>query len=62
MEHQTTDRKTHSHTGILMVGGAYVPLDPSYPAAHIMLIMEDAEFKALLVKDEGVLAKHRNIL
>ncbi|MCP4089250.1 MAG: AMP-binding protein [Gammaproteobacteria bacterium] len=37
-------------------------LEPSYPAARVKLIMEDAEFKALLVKDEGVLAKHRNVV
>ncbi len=45
-----------------MSGGAYVPLDPSYPAARVKLIAEDAELKALLVKDEDALAEHRNVV
>ncbi|MCP4091213.1 MAG: AMP-binding protein [Gammaproteobacteria bacterium] len=45
-----------------MAGGAYVPLDPSYPAARVELIMEDAECKALLVKDADVFAEHRNVV
>ncbi len=53
---------THSHAGVLMTGGAYVPLDPSYPAARVELIMEDAECKALLVKDEDIFAEHRNVV
>ncbi len=53
---------THSHTGVLMAGGAYVPLDPSYPADQVELIMEDAESKVLLVKDEDTFAKHRYVV
>ncbi len=45
-----------------MSGGAYVPLDPSYPAARVKLIAEDAELKALMVKDEDALAGHRNVV
>ncbi len=37
-----------------------MPLDPSYPLARIKLIAEDAVLKALLVKDEDVLAEHSN--
>ncbi len=37
-----------------------MPLDPSYPLARIKLIAEDAGLKALLVKDEDVLAEHSN--
>ncbi len=52
----------HSHAGILMAGGGYVPLDPSYPAARVKLIMEDAELKVLLVKDEDIFAEHKNVV
>ncbi len=45
-----------------MAGGAYVPFDPSYPAARVTLIAEDAELKALLVKDEDGFAEHRNVV
>ncbi len=45
-----------------MAGGVYVPLDPSYPAARVKLIMEDAECKVLLVKDEDTFAEHRNVV
>ncbi len=45
-----------------MAGGAYVPLDPSYPAARVKLIMEDAELKVLLVKDEDIFTEHRNVV
>ncbi len=61
-ESKTTDRMNCSHAGVLMAGGAYVPLDPSYPAVRIELITEDAELKALLVKDEDALAEHRNVV
>ncbi len=37
-----------------------MPLDPSYPLARIKLIAEDAVLKALLVKDEDILAEHCN--
>ncbi len=37
-----------------------MPLDPSYPVARIELITKDSGLKALLVKDEDVLAEHRN--
>ncbi len=53
---------THSHTGVLMAGGVYVPLDPSYPHARIELIAEDAELKALLVKDEDIFAECKNVV
>ncbi len=39
-----------------------MPLDPSYPAARIKLVAEDAGLKALLVKDEDVLAEHSNVV
>ncbi len=39
-----------------------MPLDPSYPDARIKLIAEDADLKALLVKDEDGFAEHRNIV
>ncbi len=45
-----------------MAGGAYVPLDPSYPPARVKMIMEDAELKALLVKDEEALAGYTNFV
>ncbi len=53
---------THSLAGVLMAGGAYVPLGPGHPAARVKLIAEDAELKALLVKDEDALAEHRNVV
>ncbi len=34
-----------------------MPLDPSYPDARIKLVAEDAEVKALLVKDKDALVK-----
>ncbi len=39
-----------------------MPLDLSYPAARIKLIAEDSDLKALLVKDEDVLAEHSNVV
>ncbi|MCP4090402.1 MAG: AMP-binding protein [Gammaproteobacteria bacterium] len=45
-----------------MAGGAYVPLDPGYPAAQVKHIMEDAELKVLLVKDEDTFAQHRDVV
>ncbi len=48
--------------GVLMAGGAYVPLDPNYPVARVKLIAEDAELKALLVKDEEALAERINVV
>ncbi len=48
--------------GILMAGGAYVPLDPSYPDERIKLIADDAELRALLVKDEDAFAKHGSLV
>ncbi len=45
-----------------MAGGAYVPLDPSYPAARVKQIMEDAELKVLLFKDEDAFVEHRNVV
>ncbi len=45
-----------------MAGGAYVPLDPSYPATRVKLIMEDAELKVMLVKDEDAFAEHKNVV
>ncbi len=45
-----------------MAGGAYVPLDPSYPDVRIKLIAEDAELKALLVKDEDAFVESRNVV
>ncbi len=43
-----------------MAGGAHVPLDPSYPGTRIKLVVEGAELKALLVKDEDAFAECRN--
>ncbi len=45
-----------------MAGGAYVPLDPSYPTTRVVLIAEDAELKALLVKDEDIFPECRNVV
>ncbi len=56
------NRKTYSHAGMLIASGAYVPLDPSYPATRIKLITEDAGLKAMLVKDENVLAEYSNVV
>ncbi len=39
-----------------------MPLDPSSPASRIKLITEDSGVKALLVKDEHVLAEHSNVV
>ncbi len=39
-----------------------MPLDPSYPLARIKLIAEDAGLKAMLVKDEDVLAEYSNVV
>ncbi len=39
-----------------------MPLDPSYPDARIELIAEDAEMKALLVKDEDIFAEHKDVV
>ncbi len=39
-----------------------MPLDPSYPDARIKLITEDAGLKAMLVKDEEVLAEYSNVV
>ncbi len=45
-----------------MAGGAYVPLDPGFPAARVKQIVEDAELKVLLAKDEDVFAQHRDVV
>ncbi|MCP4331001.1 MAG: AMP-binding protein [Alphaproteobacteria bacterium] len=45
-----------------MAGGVYVPLGSSYPNARITLVVEDAELKALLVKDEDTFAEHCNVV
>ncbi len=39
-----------------------MPLDPSYPAARIKLIAKDAGLKAMLVKDEDVLAEYSSVV
>ncbi|MCP4144182.1 MAG: AMP-binding protein, partial [bacterium] len=45
-----------------MAGGAYVPLDPGYSAARVKQIVEDAELKVLLAKDEDTFAQHRDVV
>ncbi len=45
-----------------MAGGAFVPIDPSYPDERVKLIAEDAELRALLVKDEDHFTKHGGLV
>ncbi len=45
-----------------MAGGAYVPIDTSYPDARIKLVAEDAELRALLVKDGDAFAKYSGLV
>ncbi|MCP4328291.1 MAG: AMP-binding protein, partial [Alphaproteobacteria bacterium] len=61
-ESKTTNRDSLSLAGVLMAGGAYVPIDPSYPDERIELIVEDAELRALLVKDRDAFAKHGGLV
>ncbi|MCV3214074.1 amino acid adenylation domain-containing protein, partial [Plectonema radiosum NIES-515] len=50
--------------GILKAGGAYVPLDPTYPAEHLVFILEDAQVPVMLTQAKLVesLPKHNALI
>src|SRR5207248_6160952 len=40
--------------GILKAGAAYLPVDPSYPTERLKFILQDANVKALITKNNAL--------